>query len=76
MNIPKKLKRHIANFFRFLGAYIVAEILLSLGQQFGLWEHYTLLQWSFGTVYFAVAGWFVWRGYTGMMRDCDFYDDD
>ena len=74
--MPKKLKRHIINYIRFLLVYFIIAFAIGAWQQFIGFEHYTLIQWGLGILYFSVTAWFFWRGYAGMVRDGDFYDDD
>ncbi|HZQ20449.1 MAG TPA: hypothetical protein VFA90_17275 [Terriglobales bacterium] len=73
---PRKLKRHIANLVRFWGLCAIAQLLVEGGHQFGFWDHYALSECCLLTIYCSVSAWFIWRGYTGMVRDLDFYDDD
>ncbi len=75
MNTPKKLKRHIWIFFRFLIFYCFITCILQLGEQFDFWLYPVLIDWGLNAVYILVATWFIWRGYTGMVRDGDFYDE-
>jgi hypothetical protein len=76
MFMPKKLKNHILNFIRFVFVYFLVETVVETGRQFNFWEHYALIEFGVTSAYAAVASWFVWRFYTGMYRDCDFYTDD
>ena len=76
MRMPRKLKRHLANYARFFGAYFVVASLIEVWQENVGFEHYGLIECGSITVLVLVTAWFVWRFYTGMVRDCDFYDDD
>jgi hypothetical protein len=76
MKMPRKLKRHLANYLRFLLVYFVISSFVEGWQQFVGFEHYTLIMCGLGAFYFSVSAWFGWRVYTGMVRDMDFDDDD
>lgn len=74
--MPKKLKRHILNYIRFLMIYFIITTLVEIWHQFVGFEHYAFVEIGIVIFYFSVSAWFVWRAYTGMVRDLDFYDDD
>ena len=76
MKMPRKFKRHLTNYLRFIFYYFVVAIGIDFWQQVVGFEHYTLVQWGLGIFYFSVSAWFGWQAYTGMVRDMDFYDDD
>lgn len=79
-NMPKKLKRHLVNFLRLTGVYIA--ILGGLGAGQILSEaatgvnEFAIFQLLANVMYFSISAWFVWRMYTGLCRDLDFYLDD
>ena len=75
MRMPKRLKRHILNFIKFYAVYFVIATAVEGAQQIVGPEHYTIIRWGLALVYFSISAWFVWRFYTGMIRDMDFYDD-
>ncbi|MGO8930356.1 MAG: hypothetical protein ACLQU3_26100 [Limisphaerales bacterium] len=76
--MPRKLKRHLLNLLRVSGVYVavssgieVARLLMKLIMQddwLAMVEHGTTV------VYFVLVVWFVWRFYTGLYRDGDFWD--
>ena len=72
--MPIKLKRHIENYIQFFGAWIIAEITIDCFQQLGGLEHYTLITNLAYWLFIAISLWFVWRAYTGMERDGDFFE--
>jgi hypothetical protein len=74
--LPTKAKRHIANFFRFVAVYFVSSTFVEVGQQLGFWTHRWIITAGLTAIYFAVAGWFGWRFYTGMDRDGDFFEEE
>jgi hypothetical protein len=74
--MPAGLRRHIANYFRFTTTYFVIAYFVGIGRKLGIWEHYALIEAGLVIIYFLISAWFVWRGYLGMVRDLDFYDED
>jgi hypothetical protein len=76
MKLPPGLKRHIANYIRFISACVAIAFGAGVGQRLGILEHDRLVLAGLIAIYLLVTAWFVWRGYTGMVRDLDFYDDD
>lgn len=74
--MPEKLKRHILNFIRFYAVYFVIAIAVEGWQRLVGFEHYALVECGLGIFFFSVSAWFVWRLYTGIVRDMDFYDDN
>jgi hypothetical protein len=77
-NIPKKLRRHLANFCRVTGVYIA--IIIGLGaahQLMGLIaapDDYEKIGYAVAAIYLATVVWFSWRFYTGVWRDGDFLE--
>ena len=75
INVPPKLKRHIFNFVRFILLLGLAEFTLQIVHRFGGLEHYGLIEFGLWGAGILITGWFVWRLYTGVYRDGDFYDE-
>jgi hypothetical protein len=79
MNIPKKIKQHLINFFRVTGFYIavtagitVYQILTNIIAADTGWIN--TIQTVATILYFLAAAWFCWRFYTGVYRDGDFLE--
>lgn len=76
--MPKKMKRHLINFLRVSGMYVVimsglgvAQILAGL---IGKSDEYNEIKIAVTIAYFAISAWFCWRFYTGIYRDGDFLE--
>jgi hypothetical protein len=77
--MPKRLKRHLINFLRLTGVYVAitsglgaAQILTSVLTEV---NEFATIEWVVSIIYFFISVWFIWRFYTGMIRDGDFWDD-
>jgi hypothetical protein len=76
MRFPKKLKRHLVNYARFFGAYLIVATVIEGWQQNIGFEHYGLIESGLITTLVLLAVRFVWRTYTGIERDGDLLLDD
>jgi hypothetical protein len=76
MRMPKKLKNHILNYIRFLFVYFMMEFAIQGWQQTVGFDHYWLVEAGSIAVYIGTTYWFIWRGYVGLYRDGDFFDND
>jgi uncharacterized membrane protein YqgA involved in biofilm formation len=77
--MPKRLKRHLINFLRLTVVYVAitsglgaAQILTSVLTEV---NEFAIIERVVSIIYFFISVWFIWRFYTGMVRDGDFWDD-
>ena len=75
IDLPWKLRRHIGRFLRFAIVLAFVEFGLQFTAILGLIERGWPYEIGLALLYILGAVWFVWRFYTGMVRDGDFLED-
>ena len=78
MSMPKKIRRHL---LKFIGVFaIYYEIMVRLEAAHLLMnlvtpkDPYKIIGYVVTGIFLMIFSWFVWRFYTGVLRDGDFWD--